>query len=100
MTQLRRKVLRKRTLSQKETKAYNDAVNAFNELAKKLKKYETDPFIVEKYNSLAKQLKDMELAKETYLNTPVEEIITYDLEEDEFENVAKLIQNFTKLVAL
>lgn len=99
MTQLRQKVFRKRTLSQKEINAYNEAVNAFNDLAKKLNKYESDKYIADIYNDLSKRIKDMELAKDNYLNTPVEEIITYNVEDGEVENVIKLVENFMKLIA-
>lgn len=100
MTKFIRKTKTKRKLTKEQEQAYNDAINAFNELAKKLKKYESDKFIADKYNILAKQLKDMELAKERYLNTPIERIITYNIDRSKLLKPMKmrisksLLQNY------
>lgn len=97
MVKFVRKTKTKRKLTKEQERAYNDAINAFNELAKKLKKYESDKFIADKYNILAKQLKDMELAKERYLNTPIERIITYNIGRSKLLKPMKMIIETNRL---
>ena len=100
MTQLTQKIETKRELTREQVLAYNDATNKFDALVTRLSKYESDEFIVDIYNGLAKQIKDMELAKNEYLETPIVDYKTYDINEEDIEEVKQAIENFMKLVAL
>lgn len=100
MTQLTQKIETKRKLTQEQVLAYNDATNKFDALVTRLSKYESDEFIVDIYNKLAKQIKDMEAAKNEYLETPIIDYKTYDINEEDIEEVKQAIENFMKLVAL
>lgn len=100
MTQLTQKIETKRKLSQEQADAFNDALDKFDALLPRLSKYESDEFIVDIYNELAKQIKDMEAAKNEFLETPIIEYKTYDINEEDIEEVKQAIENFMKLVAL
>lgn len=100
MTQLVQKISRKRELTKEQINAFTNAVDKFDALIPRLRKYESDEFIVSIYNDLAKQIKDMEAAKDEYLQTPIEDIKTYDINEEDIEEVKQAILNFKKLVAL
>ncbi len=100
MTRLVQKISRKRELTHEQVVAFNDAINKFDALLPRLSKYESDEFIVSIYNDLAKQIKDMEAAKDEYLKTPIVDYKTYDINEEDIEEVKQAILNFKKLVAL
>ena len=100
MTQLTQKIETKRKLTQEQAVAFNDAINKFDALLPRLSKYESDEFIVNIYNDLAKQIKDMEAVKDEYLQTPIVEYKTYDINEEDIEEVKQAIENIIKLVAL
>lgn len=100
MTKLRRKILKERTLTQEQILAFNDAANKFKELAPRLTKYDSDEYIVGIYEDLVKKLQEMEDAKNQYLETPIEDFINYDIDEEDIKAVKQAIENFMKLVAL
>lgn len=100
MTQLRQKIETKRKLTQEQVLAFNDAVNKFNALAPRLAKYESDEYIAGIYKDLADKLQKMEAAKNEFLETPIVNYKTYDINEEDIEEVKQAIENFMKLVAL
>lgn len=100
MTQLRQKIETKRKLTQEQVLAFNDAANKFKTLAARLAIYESDEYIAGIYNDLVEKLQKMEAAKDEYLETPIIEYKTYDINEEDIEEVKQAIENFMKLVVL
>lgn len=100
MTQLRRKIETKRELTQEQVLAFNDAANKFKALAPRLAKYESDEYIAGIYEDLVDKLQKMEAAKNEFLETPIVDYKTYDINEEDIEEVKQAIENFMKLVAL
>ena len=100
MTQLRRKIETKRELTQEQVLAFNDAANKFKVLAPRLARYESDEYIAGIYEDLVDKLQKMEAAKNEFLETPIVDYKTYDINEEDIEEVKQAIENFMKLVAL
>ena len=100
MTQLRQEIKTKRKLTQEQLLAFNDAANKFKVLAPRLARYESDEYIAGIYNDLVEKLQKMEAAKDEYLETPIIEYKTYDINEEDIEEVKQAIENFMKLIVL
>lgn len=99
MTQLKRRALKKRTLTAQQRNQYNEMIEIVKRIKLSLQKYPNDKYIQDIDDDLTKKYNDMLKATETYLNTPVEEIITYEIDGD-IESIKEALVNFTKLMSL
>ena len=72
----------------------------YNELVKQLDQYPDDKYIEELRNEAYNLMVGLKDAKDVYLATPIEEVITYDVDLEILDEIKRRVENFKKSVAL
>ena len=100
MANLTQKIETKRELNFLQVEQFNEMKADYDALIAKFKQYEGDPFIQVYYDDVKALWDEMISEKDAWLETPLVEYKTYNIDEDDIQAVLTAIQNFKKLVAL
>ena len=100
MANLTQKIETKRELNFLQVEQFNEMKADYDALIAKFKLYEGDPFIQVYYDDVKALWDEMIAEKDAWLETPMVEYKTYNIDEEDIQAVLTAIQNFKKLVAL
>lgn len=100
MRKFTRPVSYERKLSQNLATEYDSIIDLYNELVKQLDQYPDDEYIEELRNEVYNLMVGLKDAKDVYLATPIEEVITYDVDLEILDEIKRRVENFKKSVAL
>lgn len=100
MRKFTRPVSYERKLSQTLATEYDSIIDLYNELVKQLDQYPDDKYIEELRNEAYNLMVGLKDAKDVYLATPIEEVITYDVDLEILDEIKRRVENFKKSVAL
>ena len=100
MRKFTRPVSYERKLSQNLATEYDSIIDLYNELVKQLDQYPDDEYIEELRNEAYNLMVGLKEAKDVYLATPIEEVITYDVDLEILDEIKRRVENFKKSVAL
>ena len=100
MRKLTRPIQYERKLSQTLATEYDSIIDLYNELVKQFDQYPDDEYIEELRNETYNLMVGLKESKDTYLATPIEEVITYDVDLEILDEIKRRIENFKKSVAL
>lgn len=100
MRKFTRPVSYERKLSQNLATEYDSIIDLYNELVKQLDQYPDDKYIEELRNEAYNLMVGLKDAKDVYLATPIEEVITYDVDLEILDEIKRRVENFKKSVAL
>ena len=100
MRKFTRPVSYERKLSQNLATEYDSIIDLYNELVKQLDQYPDDEYIEELRNETYNLMVGLKDAKDVYLATPIEDVITYDVDLEILDEIKRRVENFKKSVAL